>query len=124
KYPGRAPEGMVLLRVFVGGALNEGAVEADDAGLIATARGPLAELLGARGEPVLARVARYVKAMPQYQVGHLARVDAIESSVRRLGGLALAGAAYRGVGISDCVRSGEAAAQTPLAPAGPPPRAP
>jgi len=114
KYPGRAPEGMVLLRVFVGGALNEGAVEADDAGLIATARGQLAELLGARGEPVLARVARYVKAMPQYQVGHLARVDAVESSVRRLRGLALAGAAYCGVGISDCVRSGEAAAQALL----------
>jgi oxygen-dependent protoporphyrinogen oxidase len=106
---------MALLRVFVGGALNEAAADADDAALIATARGQLAELLGARGEPVLARVARYVKAMPQYQVGHLARVDAIESSVRRLRGLALAGAAYRGVGIADCVRSGEAAAETLLA---------
>ena len=115
KYPGRAPEGMALLRVFVGGAPNEAAADADDAALIATARGQLAELLGARGEPVLARVARYVKAMPQYQVGHLARVDAIESSVRRLRGLALAGAAYRGVGIADCVRSGEAAAETLLA---------
>jgi oxygen-dependent protoporphyrinogen oxidase len=115
KYPGRAPEGMALLRVFAGGALNEAAVGADDAALIATARGQLAELLGARGEPAVARVARYVKAMPQYQVGHLARVDAIESSVRRLPGLALAGAAYRGVGISDCVHSGEAAAETLLA---------
>ena len=115
KYPGRAPENMALLRVFVGGALNEAAVEADDAALIATARGQLAELLGARGEPVLVRVARYVKAMPQYQVGHLARVEAIESSVRRLRGLALAGAAYRGVGISDCVLSGEAAAEALLA---------
>jgi len=115
KYPGRAPEGMVLLRVFVGGALNEAALEADDAALIATARGQLVELLGARGEPVLTRVARYVKAMPQYQVGHLARVDAIESSARRLGGLALVGAAYRGVGISDCVHWGETAAETLLA---------
>jgi protoporphyrinogen/coproporphyrinogen III oxidase len=115
KYPERAPDGMVLLRVFVGGALNESALEADDAALIATARGQLAELLGERGEPVLARVARYVKAMPQYQVGHLARMDAIESSVRRLRGLALVGAAYRGVGISDCVHWGEAAAETLLA---------
>src|SRR6185503_15322488 len=97
KYPGRAPEGHVLLRVFVGGALNESAVAADDAALVAAARGELAALLGAEGAPVFTRVNRYVKAMPQYQVGHLPRVDAIESAVRRLPGLALAGAAYRGV---------------------------
>jgi oxygen-dependent protoporphyrinogen oxidase len=56
-------------------------------------------------------VNRYVKAMPQYQVGHLTRVDAIESAARRLPGLALAGAAYRGVGIADCIHSGEEAAE-------------
>jgi len=111
KYPGRAPEGHVLLRVFVGGALNESAVAADDAALVAAARGELAALLGAEGAPVFTRVNRYVKAMPQYQVGHLTRVDAIESAVRRLPGLALAGAAYRGVGIADCIHSGEEAAE-------------
>jgi len=111
KYPGRAPEGHVLLRVFVGGALNESAVAADDAALVAAARAELAALLGAEGAPVFTRVNRYVKAMPQYQVGHLTRVDAIESAVRRLPGLALAGAAYRGVGIADCIHSGEEAAE-------------
>ena len=111
KYPGRAPEGHVLLRVFVGGALNESAVAADDAALVAAARAELAALLGAEGDPVFTRVNRYLKAMPQYQVGHLARVDAIESAARRLPGLALAGAAYRGVGIADCIHSGEEAAE-------------
>ena len=111
KYPGRAPEGHVLLRVFVGGALNESAVAADDAALVAAARAELAALLGAEGDPVFTRVNRYLKAMPQYQVGHLARVDAIESAARRLPGLALAGAAYRGVGIADCIHSGEETAE-------------
>jgi oxygen-dependent protoporphyrinogen oxidase len=109
KYPGRAPEGTALLRVFAGGALDEGALAADDAALVATARAQLAELLGARGEPLLARVARYPHAMPQYTVGHLARIEAIALGLRRHPGLALAGGAYRGVGIADCVRSAEAA---------------
>ena len=110
KYAGRAPDGHVLLRVFVGGALDEAALDADDARLIALGRAQLAELLGARGEPVLASVSRHRRAMPQYHVGHLARVEAIELGLRRHPGLALAGGAYRGVGIPDCVRSGESAA--------------
>jgi oxygen-dependent protoporphyrinogen oxidase len=61
-------------------------------------------------EPLFARVARYPKAMPQYQAGHLARVDAIEQCLRRHAGLALVGGAYHGVGIADCVRSAEEAA--------------
>jgi len=107
KYPGRAPAGRVLLRVFLGGALDEAVLEQGDETLVAIARSQLRELLGARGEPDFARTARYPKAMPQYLVGHLARVAAIEQSVRRHPGLALVGGAYRGVGIADCVRSGE-----------------
>jgi oxygen-dependent protoporphyrinogen oxidase len=109
KYPGRAPEGFVLLRAFLGGAMNEAVLSGGDDALVATARGQLAELLGVRGEPLFSLVARYPKAMPQYQVGHLARVEAIEQAVRRHPGLALAGGAYRGVGIADCVHSGESA---------------
>jgi oxygen-dependent protoporphyrinogen oxidase len=109
KYPGRAPAGHVLLRVFLGGALDEAALAQDDEELIATAREQLGLLLGARGEPLFTRTTRYAKAMPQYHVGHLARVDAIERSAQRHVGLALAGGAYRGVGIADCVRSGEEA---------------
>jgi protoporphyrinogen/coproporphyrinogen III oxidase len=111
KYPGRAPEGHVLLRCFVGGALNEGILESDDSALIAGTRNELRELLGITGEPVLSRVARWTKAMPQYHVGHAGRVETIERCAAALPGLHLAGGAYRGVGIADCVRSGEAAAE-------------
>ena len=111
KYPGRAPEGHALLRVFIGGALNESALEADDAALVEIARAQLGELLGVTGAPRFTRVARYPQAMPQYHVGHAARAEAIELAVARHPGLRLAGGAYRGVGIADCVRSGEEAAE-------------
>lgn len=111
KYPGRAPEGHVLLRVFVGGALNESALDADDGALVGIARAQLGELLGVIGAPLFTRVARYPHAMPQYHVGHAARTEAIERAVARHAGLRLAGGAYRGVGIADCVRSGEEAAE-------------
>jgi len=111
KYPGRAPEGHALLRCFVGGALNERILDSDDGALVAAARQDLREALGVTAEPVLARVARWTKAMPQYHVGHAGRVETIERCAAALPGLQLAGGAYRGVGIADCVRSGEAAAE-------------
>ena len=111
KYPGRAPEGHALLRVFMGGALNESALDADDGALVQTARAQLGELLGVTGAPLFTRVARYPHAMPQYHVGHAPRTEAIERAVARHAGLRLAGGAYRGVGIADCVRSGEEAAE-------------
>ena len=114
KYPGRAPEGGVLLRSFVGGALNEAVLELDDAALVMRARDELRQAMGITAEPVLTRVFRWPKAMPQYHVGHLARVETIERGVALLHGLDLAGSAYRGVGIADCVRSGEAAAERAL----------
>jgi oxygen-dependent protoporphyrinogen oxidase len=114
KYPGRAPEGRALLRVFLGGALQEAALAQSDEDLIAASRAQLAELLGVTGEPLFTRLVRYPKAMPQYHIGHLARVEAIEQCLRRHRGLALAGGAYRGVGIADCVRSAEEAADRVL----------
>jgi oxygen-dependent protoporphyrinogen oxidase len=110
KYPHRAPEGFVLLRVYLGGALDAAALSRDDAALAAIAHADVADLLRIAGPPVLSRVWRHPAAMPQYEVGHLARVDGIEARLAALPGLALAGAAYRGVGIADCVRSGEDAA--------------
>jgi oxygen-dependent protoporphyrinogen oxidase len=110
KYAGRAPDGFALLRVFVGGALNEGALDGDDETLTQIARTELGEILGVQAPPLLSRVSRHPKAMPQYHVGHLARVEAIEGCLRAHHGLALAGGAYRGVGIADCIRSGEEAA--------------
>ena len=111
KYAGRAPDGHVLLRVFLGGALNEGVLQGDDATLVRTAREQIGPLLGITAEPELARVARHARAMPQYHVGHAARAAAIEQAVSRHPGLRLVGGAYRGVGIADCVRSGEEAAE-------------
>jgi len=104
----------VLLRAFVGGALNEAVLELDDAPLVMRARAELREALGITAAPALARVFRWPKAMPQYHVGHLARVETIERRAGALPGLDLAGGAYRGVGIADCVRSGEAAAERAL----------
>jgi oxygen-dependent protoporphyrinogen oxidase len=117
KYPGRAPDGHALLRVFLGGALHEAVVEQDDERLTEIAREQIRDLLRIDEAPLWSRTARYPKAMPQYHVGHLARVEAVELGLARHPGLALAGGAYRGVGIADCVRSGEAAAARLLGPA-------
>ena len=118
KYPGRAPEGRVLVRAFLGGALNAAVLEEEDAALAARARAELAAAIGVTAEPLLTRVSRWPASMPQYRVGHLARVETLERRLEALPGLALAGAAYRGVGIADCVRSGEAAAERLLAGSG------
>ena len=115
KYPGRAPEGFVLLRLFLGGALNEGIFQEDDAKLLALSRSQLADLLGVTAVPTLSRVHRFPASMAQYHLGHLDRVAAIERRVAKQPGLALAGSGYRGVGIADCIRSGEEAAERVLA---------
>lgn len=110
KYPERTPGDVELVRAFVGGARRpEMATLAEDV-LVRRVRADLATLAGIEAAPFLVRVHRWPRAMPQYVVGHLARVGAIEDRVARLPGLALAGAAYRGVGIPDCIRSGETAA--------------
>jgi protoporphyrinogen/coproporphyrinogen III oxidase len=115
KYPGRAPLGHVLIRGFLGGVLNAAMLEDDDVTLVARARGELQAALGITAEPVLTRLHRWPASMPQYRVGHLARVETIDRGLSALPGVRLAGAAYRGVGIADCVRSGEAAAEQLLA---------
>jgi protoporphyrinogen/coproporphyrinogen III oxidase len=114
KYPGRAPEGHVLIRGFLGGMLNAAILDEADATLMGRACAELREALGITAEPVLTRVHRWPASMPQYRVGHLARVETIERLAAALPGLRLAGGAYRGVGIADCVRSGEAAAEQTL----------
>jgi oxygen-dependent protoporphyrinogen oxidase len=114
KFPGRAPESRELVRGFTGGALGPELVDLDDTALVELVRRELRELAGIAAAPELVRVHRHVRAMPQYTVGHLERVAAIEARAAALPGLALAGAAYRGVGIPDCVRGGEAAADALL----------
>lgn len=110
KFPGRAPPGCVLMRVFVGGALDPGVMQRGDDELITLCLGEVEQLLGARGVPMLARVERWNHAMPQYHVGHVDRVARITAAVARHPGLGLAGAAYTGVGIPQVIASGQAAA--------------
>jgi oxygen-dependent protoporphyrinogen oxidase len=112
KYPGRAPEGRLLLRVFVGGSLQPELFEVDDATMEKNVRAELWSLLGVKAQPLFSRIWRYPNSMPQYHVGHQERIENIEAAVGALSGLALAGSAYHGVGISDCVRTGEEAAET------------
>ncbi|MFT4041433.1 MAG: protoporphyrinogen oxidase, partial [Thermomicrobiales bacterium] len=111
KWGGRAPDGYDLLRVFLGRSGNgEALLEFDDATLLAIAREEVARRLGAEGEPALSRVQRWPRGMPQYVLGHPARVQRIEAGFARHPGLALAGNALRGVGVPDVIRSGEASA--------------
>jgi len=110
KFPSRAPADTVLLRVFVGGATQPALFDLDDDDLKVLVRGELASLLGARGEPLVIQVARHGRAMPQYTLGHLDRVAAIRQRALKHSRLILAGNAFGGVGIPDCVRSGQEAA--------------
>jgi protoporphyrinogen/coproporphyrinogen III oxidase len=112
KFAGRAPASMLLARVFIGGALQTGMMSLSDAEMIATARDEFAGLLGVSAEPLLTCVRRWPDSMPQYAVGHLARVAEMERLTAAIPGLTLAGAYLRGVGIPDCIASGERAAET------------
>jgi len=111
KYPGRAPEDCILLRAFVGGALQPELFDVEDTEMEMNVRAELASLLGVTARPLFSRIRRYPRSMPQYHVGHQARVERIESALKKLSTLGLAGSAYHGVGISDCVRTGEQAAE-------------
>ena len=110
KFAGRAPEGKVLLRAFVGGALQQEQALWPDARLRDAVLQDLRRLLGLTGTPTLCHVSRHPGAMPQCHVGHLARVQHLEAAARRWPGLALAGNAYHGIGVPDCIRSGDGAA--------------
>ena len=110
KFSNRAPEGHALLRAFVGGALQPELVELDDDELTSRVRQDLRQLLGVEAPPLFAEVSKWPRSMPQYFVGHVDRVRTINERAERLPGLALAGNAFEGPGIPDCVRSGESAA--------------
>jgi oxygen-dependent protoporphyrinogen oxidase len=99
-----------LIRVFVGGALAEDLAELDEAALIELAREELREIMGITATPVLAKAYRWHKSNPQYNVGHRALVAEIDNAVESHPGLYLAGAAFRGSGIPDCIQSGMDAA--------------
>lgn len=115
KWPGRAPDGYALIRAFVGGPHNGALVELEDDAMVAMVRQELGAIMGITAEPEFGRVYRWPKGMPQYTVGHLDRLAAIERRLKEHPGLYLCGASYRGVGMGDCMNSAEQAVAQALA---------
>ena len=122
KFAGRAPAGKVVLRTFVGGALQPEVLNHKDDELIRIVTDELQSILGVRGKPDFAVVAHHRRSMPQYHIGHLNRVERIERLLDAHPRLALAGNAFTGVGIPDCIHSGERAAERILQVLDPPKR--
>ncbi len=114
KFEGRAPEGMVLLRAFVGDATNQTVVQKSDEEIVRVCRRELAEVVGVTAEPSLVQVNRWNWVMPQYNLGHLDRVKLIDECLAQHPGLYVAGNSYRGIGIPDVIKSGEMAARQAL----------
>lgn len=114
KFPHRAPEDRALLRCFIGGAASAQALKLSDDDIVRTVREELRRILGLTGAPLFTRVYRWNGAMAQYGVGHLDRLEKIETLLTQLPGLALAGNGYRGIGVPDCIRSGSDAANRAL----------
>ena len=115
KFPRRAPKGTALIRVFVGGATQPELFDRDDEEIKSLVRSELEELIGARGVPLLMEVGRHPRAMPQYTLGHLDRVETIRRQAAMHSRLFLAGNAFDGVGIPDTVHKAELAADSVLA---------
>lgn len=114
KFPHRAPEDRALLRCFIGGARNEHVFQAPDEEIVRIVREELGQIIKLTADPVFTRIYRWNGAMAQYGVGHLERLQRIESLLQKLPGLALAGNGYRGIGVPDCIRSGSEAAKNVL----------
>jgi oxygen-dependent protoporphyrinogen oxidase len=111
KWPGRAPAGKVLMRAFMGGPQNQEIMEQSDEELTTIALTELRRILGIRAsaKPLFHRFFRWTGGMPQYTIGHLDRVESIKARTAEIPGLGLAGGAYRGVGLPNCIESGEGA---------------
>ncbi len=116
KFPHRVPPGGVLLRCFLGGSRDAEVMTLDDGEIVTIVRRELEAILGVTAAPLFYRIYRWPASMPQYAVGHADLVDRIEARLRNHPGLFLAGNAYSGIGLSDCVRTGQAAAEAALKP--------
>jgi protoporphyrinogen/coproporphyrinogen III oxidase len=115
KFPHRAPDNRALIRCFLGGARDEQILQSSEKEILKIVCDELRQILNLNAEPLFARTYKWKSAMAQYSVGHLERVQRIESRGQNLPGLALAGNGYNGIGIPDCVRSGTEAAGKILA---------
>jgi protoporphyrinogen/coproporphyrinogen III oxidase len=110
KWPGRAPEGYVLIRGFLGGGRDPRRLDSSDSELVETAQRELAELLTISGSPLFARLYRWTRQSPQYEVGHLQRIAQIERRLTTIPGLFVTGSGFRAIGIPDCISDGRATA--------------
>jgi oxygen-dependent protoporphyrinogen oxidase len=111
KWAGRAPAGKVLMRGFVGGPHNQKIVKRSDEELVQTVLAEFRDILGLNpfAKPLFSRVFRWHLGMPQYTLGHLDRVALIEDRCAKIPGFVIAGGSYRGVGVPNCIESGERA---------------
>jgi protoporphyrinogen/coproporphyrinogen III oxidase len=114
KFPYRAPDDRALIRCFLGGARDPSILNQPDDEILRIVRQELQPVLNLTAEPLFTRVYRWKDAMAQYNVGHFERIDNIERACHEFPTLALAGNAYHGIGIPDCVRSGTDAASRVL----------
>jgi oxygen-dependent protoporphyrinogen oxidase len=110
-FRGRAPEGKALLTAFIGGARNPDAARLNDAEMIAAAHGELQKILGITSEPQAVSITRWERAIPQYNLGHYARVQRIESLLGELHGLSLLGNYLHGVSTGDCIKEADRVAR-------------
>jgi oxygen-dependent protoporphyrinogen oxidase len=106
KWPHRAPEGHVLLRGFLGGGRDPQRLEQSDEELIEIARNALTGVMSISGVPLFARLYRWTRQSPQYEVGHLQRLAAIEAHLATISGLFVTGSGFRSIGIPDCIADG------------------
>lgn len=111
KWPGRAPEGHVLLRAFLGGARDPKAFEKTNAEIVSTAMSAMGPLIGISGQPLFTRIYRWENANAQHNVGHLERIETIDRDLTTHPGLFITGSGFRGVGVPDCVADGRATAR-------------
>ena len=112
KFPHRVPDGFVMLRCFIGGALREDLAEQSEQALEDMVKKELLEMMGIREEPLLCRVFKNEKANVQYHVGHGDLIDKVQAELGSLPGMYLAGSAYTGIGIPDCILNGTRAAES------------
>jgi protoporphyrinogen/coproporphyrinogen III oxidase len=114
KFPGRAPAGMGLLRCFIGGSQNDQILALNDDDIQKIMHEELHQILHLNAEPLFLRIFKWKNAMAQYTVGHTQRIENIQRMAAQLPSFALAGNAYSGIGVPDCIRSGQNAAQQVL----------
>src|SRR5271169_6841067 len=110
KFPHRAPAGKGILRCFLGGARDETVLGLTDDEIVDKVRAELKKIVKLEARPMFDRVYRWRGSMAQYESGHIARVERIEKRVKEIAGLEIAGNAYHGIGVPDCIREGMNAA--------------